>query len=292
MPHTAENRNIIQTPYGLVKNDAAYKQYLAEKEAKKRAQLYEWRSEADGCDECTQYDGQMFTLDNAPIMHPNCKCRLVANIDGEQVSVSVGELSKQKYEEQNNQKIINGNNLNAEERINALKTGKKIFINLADNQNATINRKWQHSPTLGIIYVNKYTPLIEKYSQQYNLDADVAKAILYSEASDFHDFGANMLADYAKASTSVWPMNIQGKTWGNFQGKQYDVYNPEQNIELGIRVLKSLYDAVPDKDIAKVATLWNQTGASQVTDYGRRAKEYYNNKYWDTSGMIPNLDND
>jgi len=185
---------------------------------------------------------------------------------------------------------INGNNLNANDRIEALRTGKKIFINVAENKDANNEWPWDHSPTLGDFYVDKYKALIEKYSKQYNLDPDIAKAILYSEAADYHRFGLDHLADCIRVSGSVRPMNIQGKTWGDFQGKHYDVYNPEQNIELGIKVLKSLYDAVPDKDIAKIATLWNGTGLKRINDYGLRARDYYHNKYWDTKQMKPQLE--
>ena len=184
---------------------------------------------------------------------------------------------------------INGNEMSAKDRIDALKSGKKIYINIADNPNASGKLKLDHSPSLGEYYVNKYASQIEKYATQYNLDPDIAKSILYSEASDYHRFGIDHLADLAGLSSSVRPMNIQGKTWGNFQGKQYDVNNPEQNIELGVRVLKSIYDAVPDKDIAKIATLWNGTGLKEVNDYGARTKEYYKNKSWDTSRIRPQI---
>lgn len=184
---------------------------------------------------------------------------------------------------------INGNEMSAKDRIDALKSGKKIYINIADNPNASGKWTLDHSHSLGEYYINKYTSQIEKYAKQYNLDPDIAKSILYSEASDYHRFGMDHIADLVGLSSSVRPMNIQGKTWGNFQGKQYDVNNPEQNIELGVRVLKSIYDAVPDKDIAKIATLWNGTGLKEVNDYGARAKEYYKNKSWNNPLEMPKI---
>ena len=184
---------------------------------------------------------------------------------------------------------INGNEMSAKDRIDALKSGKKIYINIADNPNASGKWTLDHSHSLGEYYVNKYAPQIEKYAKQYNLNPDIVKSILYSEASDYHRFGMDHIADLVGLSSSVRPMNIQGKTWGNFQGKQYDVNDPEQNIELSVRVLKSMYDAVPDKDISKIATLWNGTGLKEVNDYGARAKEYYKNKSWDTSRIRPQI---
>lgn len=179
--------------------------------------------------------------------------------------------------------------MSAKDRIDALKSGKKIYINIADNPNASGKWTLDHSHSLGEYYINKYTSQIEKYAKQYNLDPDIAKSILYSEASDYHRFGMDHIADLVGLSSSVRPMNIQGKTWGNFQGKQYDVNDPEQNIELGVRVLKSIYDAVPDKDIAKIATLWNDTRLKEVNDYGARAKEYYKNKSWNNPLEMPKI---
>ena len=182
---------------------------------------------------------------------------------------------------------INGNEMSAKDRIDALKSGKKIYINIADNPNAKSDLLPEHLHNWGKDYVDKYSKQIEKYSRQYGVDPDMVKAILYSENSDYHKYGYNKLADIIKISESTLPMNIQGKTWGNFQGKQYDVNDPEQNIELSVRVLKSMYDAVPDKDIAKIATLWNGTGLKEVNDYGARAKEYYKNKTWNNPLEMP-----
>ena len=192
-----------------------------------------------------------------------------------------------KQEIKNPQISINGNGMSAKDRIDALKSGKKIYINIADNPNAKPDLLPEHLHNWGRDYVDKYSKQIEKYSQRYGLDPNITKAIIYSENSDYHKYGYNKLADIIKISESTLPMNIQGKTWGNFQGKQYDVNDPEQNIELGVSVLKSIYDAVPDKDIAKIATLWNGTGLKEVNDYGARAKEYYKNKTWNNPLEMP-----
>ena len=64
------------------------------------------------------------------------------------------------------------------------------------------------------------------------------------------------------------PMNIQGKTWGNFQGQMYDTYIPEQNIELGVLLIKQLYDSLDNPSPDRIGTLWNETGANQINDVG------------------------
>ena len=190
---------------------------------------------------------------------------------------------------------LNGNLLTGKERIEAYKQGKDIIVNLPNREAQNFGIINNHDPRIGKYYVDKYSDLIEKYAKQNNLNSDIVKAILFSEASDYHQNGANRGGDLLShngiitfiakklgipASTSIWPMNIQGKTWGDFQGRHYNVYNPEQNIALSTQVLKAIADSVPDKDIAKIATLWNNTGADNISDYGLRTKYYYDNKLW------------
>ena len=176
---------------------------------------------------------------------------------------------------------MNGTNMSGEERIKALVKGQPIVINVEDNPQA--NNQWplSHSHTLGETIVNKYSPLIDKYAKQYDLDANIAKAILYNEISDYHRFGLDYLGDLTNKSTSTLPMNIQGKTWGNYKGKQYDTYNPEQNIELGIQVIKQIQGSIHKTKQEKVGTVWNRTGAMEVNDFGARTKTIYDNKLWE-----------
>ena len=187
---------------------------------------------------------------------------------------------------------MNGTNMSGEERIKALVKGQPIVINVEDTNIPKKSKASEHNHNWGKEEVDKYGNLIEKYAKQYNLNPDVAKAILYIEASDYHKNGLDFLADRVNLSTSVRPMNIQGKTWGNFQGQLYDVKNPEQNIELGVRVLKAIYDAVPDKNIAKIATLWNGTGLRNVNAYGKKAQEYYLNQSWNDPYEMPQLESE
>ena len=208
------------------------------------------------------------------------------------------------YQQSKNIQSLNGNQLDTKERIDAYKTNKDIYINLEDKEEDGFKTFPYHDEKIGKYYVEKYSPIIEKYAKENGIDSNIVKAILFSEASDYHDEGANRLGDVVgkipfsdyilkifnrQSSTSIWPMNIQSKTWGDFQGKRYDVYNPEQNIALSVKLLKEILDSVPDKDIAKIATLWNNTGAKQVSDYGARTKYYYDNSMWDKRKLC--LDN-
>lgn len=54
---------------------------------------------------------------------------------------------------------------------------------------------------------------------------------------------------------------------------------------------KSIYDAVPDKDVTKIATLWNGTGLRNINEYGKKAQEYYLNQSWNAPYEMPQLEN-
>ena len=176
---------------------------------------------------------------------------------------------------------MNGTNMNGQERIKALVKGQPIVINIEDTDTPQKSNVNEHLHNWGKEYVDKYGNLIEKYAKQYNLDSNIAKAILYAENADFHKYGYNKFFDIIHKSSSVLPMNIQGKTWGNFQGRHYDVYDPEQNIELGIQVIKQIQNSIHNPTPEKVGTVWNRTGAMEVNDFGARTKTIYDNKLWE-----------
>ena len=173
------------------------------------------------------------------------------------------------------------NQMSSNERIEQLKQGKNLFLNIENNPNANYNTPIYTIEKFGKDNVNQNKEIIEKYAQQYNVDADLVKSIMYNEGATGHKIFINDLADKLKISGSQMPMNIQGKTWGNFQGKQYDTYDLLQNIELSIQVIKELVNSLYNPSPDKVGTLWNSTGAMEINDYGARTKTIYNEKPWE-----------
>lgn len=103
---------------------------------------------------------------------------------------------------------------------------------------------------------------------------------MYNEAATGHKGPFNNLGDIFHISGSQMPMNIQGKTWGNFQGHIYDTYIPEQNIELGVLLIKQLYNSLDNPTPDRIGTLWNETGANQINDVGARVKTAFETKTW------------
>jgi len=161
-----------------------------------------------------------------------------------------------------------------------MSNGNNLFLDIENNPNANHDMPMYTIPPIGAHYVNKYSDVIEKYASQYNVDPDLVKAIMYNEGATGHWGGANYVGDVLGTSGSQMPMNIQGQTWGNFDGQHYDTYNPEQNIELGVQVIKRLQNSIHNPTIEKISTLYNRTEAMQVNDYGARTRTIYNQKPW------------
>ena len=167
------------------------------------------------------------------------------------------------------------------ERINKLRNGEKLYLHVNSNPDANYNwpeyRTWHF---LGDYYINKYGKIIEKYAEKYNVDADLVKAIMYNEAATGHYGFINQLADLFNYSDSQMPMNIQGKTWEDFNGKHYDTKVPEQNIELSALLLKQIENSLDNPTMDRITTVWNGTDANTISPFGGHGQIAYDTKPW------------
>ena len=172
------------------------------------------------------------------------------------------------------------NYLTAAQRIQALKNGKNLRLHIDENPQE--NGDWKRWCDLeqGNIAVNKYKDVVDKYANQYNVDPDLVKAIMFAENACGYYYGANKLADYLGLSKSQLPMNIRGNIWSDFQGKHYNTKIPEQNIELGTRLIKQIYDSIEYPTPEKVTTIWNSVAKDKISSFGYRGGTAYKTKPW------------
>ena len=172
------------------------------------------------------------------------------------------------------------NHLTALQRIQALKDGEPLNLHIKENPQE--NGEWKRWCDLeqGSIAVNKYNDIIDKYAHQYNIDPDLVKAIMFAENACGYYYGANKLVDYIGMSKSQLPMNIRGNIWSDFQGKHYDTEIPEQNIELGTRLIKQIYDSIENPTPEKVTTIWNSAPKDKISSFGYRGGTAYRTKPW------------
>ena len=191
------------------------------------------------------------------------------------------DYTRNLWEQQNQQSLQPYDNyMEGKDRIDQLRNGNNLFLDIENNPNARSDMPWYALSSIGDFYINNYSDVIEKYAQQYSVDPDLVKAIMYNEGATGHWGGGNYVRDALGLSESQMPMNIRGDTWENFDGQHYDTYNPEQNIELGVQLIKRLQNSIHNPTIEKIATLYNRTGAMQVNDYGARTKTIYDQKPW------------
>ena len=88
-------------------------------------------------------------------------------------------------------------------------------------------------------------------------------------------------------ASDEWPLSHSptlGETIVNKYGHLIDKYAQQYNLDSNI--------ANTDKNIAKIATLWNGTGLRNVNDYGKKAQEYYLNQSWNDPYEMPQLESE
>ncbi len=122
-----------------------------------------------------------------------------------------------------------------------------------------------------------------KMAKKYHLNPDLLRAIMYMETTHGWYDEAFALVDMEK---SIKPMNINTNYWGSTWGSRKDLRNPEKNIEAGARMIRSILNAIPNATVAKVATIYNDSGATKVNDYGARVEQIYKSKPWLNSSDV------
>lgn len=121
--------------------------------------------------------------------------------------------------------------------------------------------------------------IIEEEAARVGLDPDLIRAIMYQEnARGWYD----VLLDPLGAATSILPMNIQPGYWGQLGIDEETARDPRTNIRAGAKLLRAIVDRLPDPTPAKVATIWNSLGRTEVSDFGARVGRTYLAKPWHT----------
>lgn len=174
----------------------------------------------------------------------------------------------------------NHNYLSEPERRKALKEGMDIRLEVQDNPNTRREIVAYEKPWLGIDMVEKHESTINTLSKKHGVDPDLVKAVMYIENATGHKYGLNDTVDKMGMSGSQMPMNINGKLWSNFEGKNFNTKDPVQNIELSTLLLKRLEETIEDPTPEKIGTLWNGTSKDKVSDVGARIGRAYEDKPW------------
>ncbi len=125
--------------------------------------------------------------------------------------------------------------------------------------------------------VKQYSDHINTVAAPYHLDPDLIRSIIYMEQTH----GCYDVVALGRQKT-ILPMNVHSRLWGNFVGTREQLDSPTHNITAGARILSGIQNNLnpEDRNVPKIATLYNSLGAEQVNDYGARVAAIYQQKPW------------
>ncbi|MEQ9248772.1 MAG: hypothetical protein RLO21_22560 [Nitratireductor sp.] len=120
--------------------------------------------------------------------------------------------------------------------------------------------------------------VIEHEAKAAGINPDLVRAIVYVEnAQGWY----GRIPQQLGLARTLLPMNINPNTWGRLVEGDADFHDPIDNIRAGVRLIRRLYERIPDATVAKVASPFKFTGMENVSDYGARVAEVYAARTWE-----------
>ena len=121
---------------------------------------------------------------------------------------------------------------------------------------------------------------INSSSQKFSIDAELLKSIIYMESTHgYYDAVFEVIPSKIKENKSIRPTNINVAAWPMLFTRE-EANNVVKNIDAGAYMLKLISERVPDKNILKIASLYNSINAKFVLQYGLEVKNFYEKKPW------------
>lgn len=147
-----------------------------------------------------------------------------------------------------------------------------VFLVMENPDAKAIPRPWYFVSSLEEVSQNDRR--ITAMAMQYKLDPDFVRAVVYMESTHgWYD-------RFAPWNHTIRPMNVHDTLWRQLGVTRKDLENPRLNIAAGVHILSAIWCRTADPDAEKVATLYNQLGATKVNDYGKTVAFYMANKPW------------
>ena len=95
----------------------------------------------------------------------------------------------------------------------------------------------------------------------------------------YYDAVFEVIPSKIKENKSIRPTNINVAAWPMLFTRE-EANNVVKNIDAGAYMLKLISERVPDKNILKIASLYNSINAKFVLQYGLEVKNFYEKKPW------------
>jgi len=126
---------------------------------------------------------------------------------------------------------------------------------------------------IGQKYVSQYSALIDQHALTYHIDPDWIKAIIIVEA-----IRAN-----AEAENRIPPTGLDSTKWAGLDGIRSDQFSDvDTNVRLCALLLQRIRDRMPENKrvFNLVASLYDDIGATTVSQYGFKAEKVLKEKGW------------
>ncbi len=164
------------------------------------------------------------------------------------------------------------------DRQDSILNGSSGYIDTAANPKADGKPPWYEFSEFGADAVHKYNPEIEAEAKRTNLDPDLIRSVMYMEGS--HGWYGRP-AEALGVAGSYQPMNVQPEPWAKLGGAEADIIKkPVDNIRAGAELMSRIRDRLPEATPDRIATLYNNLSADNVTDYGARVQNIMKEKPW------------
>jgi hypothetical protein len=125
--------------------------------------------------------------------------------------------------------------------------------------------------------VAKHSHAILSEAERHGVDPDFVKAIMYMETT--HGY-YDVIPALVDKNTSILPMNVRSGYWNDIGFTRSELKKVKNNISAGVYLIKKLSERVTPYSIEGLASLYQDLGATEVTEYGARVKQIYDRKLW------------
>jgi hypothetical protein len=150
--------------------------------------------------------------------------------------------------------------------------------------------------------VKRHEKIIDEEAARAGVDANLLKAIVYTENARGHyaglegtatairkigmDHGIGWLKELDISADTILPMNINPELWGELGIEGMDVFDARKNIRAGARLVRRITDRTGSPTPENVYTLYNALAADKVREPSAYLRRIYDMRKWE---IVPPL---
>lgn len=167
-------------------------------------------------------------------------------------------------------------------RIRSILDNAPAIFDITVDPKSSAASPWYEDASLAKQLIEENDAFIEAAAKKYKVDADLIRAIMWSENARGSQLRAGYLFDRLHLSDTIMPMNINPDLWARLVTKtKSDLYKPKVNIEAAAVLLGRIHDRIANPTPAKIVAVWQYIGHEKTNDYSAYAERQYHEKPWE-----------